>query len=216
MATDVAHLQACRMRLTRLDADGGPTVGAQKAYVTDVLVSVAVSPQYEEGAETTEKNACDAVVIQYKGPDSYKGDDLTITLSSPDPIVTSFLTGESPIVDGGEPTQIGAESPAVGQLSSASVSIELWVKRAGTSGALESDFPYARYVYPRVQNLRRGDYTHDVNTVKPVFTGRAVENTEWGDGGLNDWDWSSDKTMQWMPVDEALPTKGYQTVLADA
>lgn len=191
------QVQACRMRLAKLDTNGRTLAGATNLYVTKSFVSLALSPVYVSGTEIAEKNACDEVEIDYLGPDSLKRYDVTLTMLTPDPYIANFLSDGSKTISSGG--RIGYASPAIGTVSGNGVSIELWAKRIN-SGDLDSSSPYAWWAYPKVKNLRLSPYTHDANGLKPQYVGQALENPNWFDGPTNDWPASSDRIAQWLPT----------------
>lgn len=196
------QVQACRMRLAKLQSNGRTAPGSTNLYVTKAFVSLAITPVYVDGTEIAEKNACDEVSLDYKGPDSLKRYDVTITMLTPDPYVAYFLSDGSSILTSG--SRIGYAAPSIGTVAGNGVSVELWSKRIN-NGDLDADSPYAWWVYPKVRNLRLAPYTHDANALKPQYVGQALENPNWYDGPLNDWAVASDRIAQWMPT-ATLPT----------
>ena len=79
------QVQACAIRVARLDTNGVPLPGANNLYVADTLVSLAFSPVYTDGDEIEDKNGCGVVQVNYRGQDSFKRGDVTIQLTRPDP-----------------------------------------------------------------------------------------------------------------------------------
>lgn len=209
--TRLPQLAACRIRVAALDTNGVPSPGAGNLYVSDTFVSIGFTPVFDEGEEITEKNACGGIVLAYLTPPSFKRGDVTITLATPDPVLGAMLGGGSILTDG---ERIGFAAPPIGQLNEDGVSIEVWTKRID-NGDLFADTPYAWWVYPKVKNLRLGDFTHENAGLKPVYTGQSVENPNWYDGPLNDWPVESDKVFQWIPtVDLPALTDGAVELVA--
>src|SRR5512134_2389289 len=171
------QVQACRIRVAKLNADGSAMVGATNGYVSDALVSVQFSPEYQDGAEITQDNACGDRVIDYKAPDVFRWGNITIQLATPDPYLTQFLSGGSTIVGAGADLgSFGFAAPDLGTLTDNPISMELWVKRPDkVTGGLDATRPYARWAYPLIKNLRIGDHTHENGALLPQFTGRAYE-----------------------------------------
>jgi hypothetical protein len=196
------QVQACIIRVAKLNPDGTPLVGTDSGYISDALISVAFAPEYQDGAEVTQDNACGDRIIDFKSPDIFRWGNITIQLATPDPYLAAFLSGGETIV--GTTTdvdRIGWQAPPLGTLFENPISMELWAKRPDkATGSLDSASPYARWAYPLVKNLRLGDYTHENGPVLPQFTGQAFENPAWGDGPWNDWMWASDRVVQWFPV----------------
>jgi hypothetical protein len=179
--------------------------------ISNALTSLAVSPVYTDGDEIEEKGANGGVCVNYRSADTFKRLDVTITLCTPDPYLEAALSGGDVLEAGG---LVGFASPPLGIVTGNGVSIELWALRID-NGALDVDSPYAWYVYPRVQNLRLGDFTHQNGAILPVFSGQAVENPNWYDGPGNDWPATSDRVSQWIET-SALPTVacGYTELVA--
>jgi hypothetical protein len=203
------QVQACVIRVAKLSPDGTPLVGASSGYVSDALVSVAFEPEYQDGAEITQDNACGDRVIDYKAADIFRWGNVTIQLATPDPYLAAFLSGGDTIVGIAPDTnRIGYSAPPLGTLPENPISMELWAKRPDkATGSLDVASPYARWAYPLVKNLRLGSHTHENGAILPEFTGQAFENPAWADGPWADWLWASDRVFQWFPVPaDDLPT----------
>jgi len=203
MTDCLPQVHACAIRVAALGIDGVPAPGAQNMYVSDALTKLTIKPVYEAGTEIVERNACGAVGVDYKAPDSLKRADIELELLTPDPFLHQLLTDGGiafAAAGGGE----GFQYPPIGQLTGFGVSIELWSKRID-SGALDNTYPYAWWVLPRVQNLKLGDREFSETAQKSPFTGEAYENAAWFDGPANDWGDPSDRLAQWAPT-TTLPT----------
>lgn len=195
------QVQCCRMRIAALESDGRPMDG-DNMYVSKSLVSIAATPVYRDGDEIEEPNACGEAEVNYKGPDSFKRIDVTVTLLTPDPYLMALMSGGD-VLDLGS-GRVGYAAPAIGLLpTEEGISLEGWAKRV-INGSLATTWPYARHVFPKLQNLRLNDWSLDSGSQKPSFTGQAVENSMWFDGPANDWPGTSDRVYQWLP-DNAIP-----------
>ena len=199
------QVQACIIRVAKLNPDGTPLVGTDAGYISDALVSVAFEPEYQDGAEITQDNACGDRVIDYKAPDIFRWGNITLQLATPDPYLSAFLSGGQVITGtAGDVDRIGWQAPPLGTLEENPISMELWAKRPDkATGSLDAGSPYARWAYPLVKNLRLGSWTHENGPILPEFTGQAFENPAWADGPWGDWAWASDRVVQWFPVTEA-------------
>ena len=207
------QVQACAIRVSRLDSNGVPSPGASNLIVSDALVSMGISAVYTDGDEIEDKNACGDVGVNFRGNDSFKRLDVTLQIITPDPFLQEMLSGGVVLDPGGGAPQ-GYGMPPIGAVSGNGVSVELWANRID-DGDLDLNYPYAWYAYPKIRNLRIGDYSHENGSLQPVFSGQAVENANWYDGPLNDWPADSDRVAQWVPTN-TLPTAvcGYQTLSA--
>ena len=215
MANDcLAQVQACRMRVSRLEPNGVPDPGANNLYVSTALITATLTPVYADGDEVEQKNACGDVCVNFKGSDSFKRIDFSLQLCTPDPELTELLAGGSVLTSG---AAVGWAFPATGSDPTPNgVSIELWAKRITSDGSLAGTNPYAWWVLPRV-HLRVDAATFENGPHLPTFSGRAVENSNWFNGPLNDWPLpaASARVAQWIPT-AILPGAqcGYQTIVA--
>lgn len=199
----LGQLQACRIRVARLDTDGSLLPGANNMIVSKSLVSVGFAPVYTDGDEIEEKNGCGEAEVQYKSPDTFKRGDLTIVLNTPDPRLMEMLSGGDLLTASGG--RVGFAAPALGISDTESgVSLELWTKRIN-NGGLDSTHAYAHWVYPRVVNLRLTDHSHEAAALKPSFTGQALQSSKFFNGPGDDWPATSDRVYQWLPTN-TLPT----------
>lgn len=195
------QVQACAMRVTRLTADGSPDQGANNLYVTDTLVTLTATPVYADADEIEVKNACGVVCVSSIGDDTFKRLDISLSLCVPDPELSELLTGGVVLTSG---AAVGYGYPAVGTAPGSSVSIELWAKRIDTAtGDIDSTYPYNRWLFPKVKNLRVGERVFENGAFASPFTGRGFGNTEWLDGPEGDWPYpavGSDRVAQYIPV----------------
>lgn len=199
------QLQACRLRIALLDATGAPDPGDTSMVVSKSFTSLATTAVYTDGTETEEKNACDEVEVSFRANDSFKRLDFTLTLLTPDPYLSALMSDGVLLEDGIAPNnRVGYAYPPIGTVSDKHVSIELWAKRIN-NGVLDPDWPYAHWAFPLAQNLRIGDKEFANGNQVTTISGQLLENTNWGNGPGNDWDWASDRVAQWMPTD-TLPS----------
>lgn len=202
-------LFALGIRLTKLAANGAPLVGADNAYQSDALVQMQFGLEYEEGEEIIQRNGAGRICLTYKAPDSLKRATITgLQFCTPDPMVLQFLIGGE-IIEDGSGNQIGYRAPEVGsEPTPDGVSIELWT-RAIIDGAFSG---YFRWVFPRVFLRPSGDWTASgSDPMVPEFEGFGTQNSNWGDGPTNDWDYESDRVWQYVQTAD-MPIEGPEFV----
>lgn len=223
----IGQRQACALRVTRLDADCTPAVGADNAVVTTALVTMNLDPEIEEGTVFEPKNACDDILWTAENPDKikrYTGDgefgvwdyelielmtDAALLLGA----VSSPWSGDV----------VGIAHPGPSTPSGDGVGLEIWVKAsgtgtAGTCGPAATHPPYIRHVFPRVL-IRPGGRTFENDAAMFNFSMKASSNANWGDGPWGDWVPSvplPDDSPHIEFYDEELPTTacGYISVPA--
>lgn len=213
MANDdcIPQVQACRIRVAKLESDGVPLPGADNVYVSDALTMLTATPVYQDGADITQEGACGTLCLDYQGDDTFRRLDGELTVCTHDPYLMKLLGGGQVLTDSGIH---GYSLPALGGLTNDGISIELWAKRVD-DGDLHPDWPYAWWVLPKAKHMRRGQSQFTNGPHLPTFTFKAYENVNWFDGPLNDWPVASDRVLQWFPA-QSLPTAacGSQTLAA--
>lgn len=183
--------------ISLLDRNGVPLPSGNGYYCTHALTKVTFKPQYSDGDAIQENTASGSRCINFKDDDLFDGIDADIELCSPDAYAAHMLAGGTLL------TEVSAQVPGyafppMGKLSGNGVSIEVYAKRIDDDD-LDSDFPYARYVLPKLKRARIGDRAFERALANNVFTGRAIENPNWFDGPMNDWPAASDRVCQWLP-----------------
>lgn len=197
--TCTPQVSACLIRVSRLDSSGTPVESATGSYVSDALTTLTVTPEIEEGEEFIVKNGCGIPCVNYKAPDTIKRLTVELTLCTPDPRLHEILSGGTVLTDG---EAVGWAMPALAEeISPNGIAIELWAKRIGDDGSDDPDFPYARWLFPRVK-LTPGARTFEFGPLSSPFTGNGYENPQFLNGPTNDWPVASSKAMQWIPVTE--------------
>lgn len=215
MANDcLAQIQACAMRVARLEPNGVPDPGANNLYVSDSLIKFEYTPVYSTGDEFEVKNACGDVCVNFKDQDRLKRADATLEICTPDPELSELLSGGVVLTAG---AAVGYGAPTVGATPNPNgVSIELWTKRIDDDGNLDDVYPYAWWVFPRMY-LRPAARTFENNPVNNLFEGYGLENPNWYNGPTNNWPLpnGSSRIFQWIPT-TYIPTAmcGYQTISA--
>lgn len=209
-------LHVCRIRVTRLAADGSVAAGPNNVYVSDEIVTVGRNPNLETGQESNLVNGCGCIVATRKDPDRRKRYDFTMAQSALEPALQEMLLGDTVILDEStEPVPIGVwHSSHIGcDFEPSYVAFEFWVD-AWVDDAPSSDFPYIHFLYPRV-NWVEANQTYGNEFTQPGVNGFSRTNEAWTDvhgdmpetmpeGALGGW-WYEDSVL---PTAEC----GYQTV----
>lgn len=214
MATECFHtLSVCMARIGRLDTDGSPLAGAGNLYTTDAIVSLTMALQLKEGADFSQDNGCGNLCFAFKERDQIEGLELQTSWCHADPELAELLSGGDLITDGyGDTT--GYAAPYVGTIPNPDgVSLEIWTKNIQGS-ALDADYPYVRWVFGRTF-WTPADRTFEAGPIIHPYTGEAQENSNFGDGPVNDWPYISDRLWQYNG-DTTLPTSacGAQELVA--
>lgn len=202
MATNLVsvpgQLQACILRVARLDASCIPQSGSNDIITTAGLVSVAATAETEEATKFEQKNGCDSIAWQAEGGcDKIKRYTLAMELATFDYELLELLTGGTLILANGTSAPaswqgkvIGFASPGNDTSCPHGVSMEIFTKAAyntGSCSALGAGTPqYVRHIFPRVF-LTPGDRTFENDVATASLTGFATPNAAWGRGSTADW-----------------------------
>lgn len=179
----LAVIDICRIRATRLDANGSPAAGANNVYVSDKLIQLAVTPDIEQGEEKTLKGGCRGCILATsKVPDLLKRFNFEFDMGIFEPGLLEMLTGAAVISDGGDVVGISWPDQAFDCSGSAqpNIAFEAW-QNAWNQGGPDATLPYMHWVWPSTF-WQVGAYTAGADFAQPKLTGFSRGNENWGLG----------------------------------
>lgn len=160
VARCVSPIQARVARLIKLDVCGNPVTGASSAVVvTNGFVSIAPSPQYQDGEEHTQRKADGTLCVYQKDPSELTRVDITTNFCVLDPDAVVVISGERLLTTGG----VTGTGVAYGEgVLTARHSLEVWqpVTGAGAcdpSGAQQ----YVYWAFMNAGNAKIQDLTFE-------------------------------------------------------
>lgn len=174
-------VQACALRIGRLDAAGNPDVGADNLVVTDSLIEINWKLNIKAGAKFELTNGCGSTCLTFQDSDEVESVDLTMQLCILDAELIELLTGAGLVEIDNE--TVGWTLPPVGEKLEQRVSVEAWSK-AWDVDQQASDAGNAlhhHYVWPSVSWVM-GDSGIGNSAQAIPFTGHARSNSNIGDG----------------------------------
>jgi len=169
------------MRLTRLDACGVPVIGASTTVVTDGIISIAPSPQYEGGDPIRVLNANGDLCINAKGKAQLAQEDLTITLCQINPDAVNIMTGAPLVLDDATPTPNTVGFRKQCGSSDVNFALEVWSEITNQE-CTTTNVEYWYSLWPLLTNAQYGDYTIENGALNMVLTASAFCNSPWGVG----------------------------------
>jgi hypothetical protein len=182
-------IQLVAVRAVRLDDDGSILVGADNAYQSAAPISIAVTYEYEAGADIVQKNGSGQLCLTYRGEDKLKNVTLAMNLCQLDFQFIELLTGWPALTDL-EGEIVGISAPALTAPNRNGVSLEGWSLAWDSSEqAVSGSNPlYIRHVFPRVK-LNVGNHTIDEGALIVPVEGQGFTNSVLaGDNGPSgDW-----------------------------
>jgi hypothetical protein len=181
MAQDyAASISGSAIRVTKLNADGTLATGASASYVTKAVISLSMTPEYEDGDEFVQKNAGGEVCVTFKAPDTLKRVSLEIAICNPDPEFTAMVAGGELLSASGQ--SVGWAAPIIGTDANPNgVAVEMW-SRAIVAGKPASSNPFWHWIFPYAVLRQGGDRTIENDILATAFEGWGVGNLGFGSG----------------------------------
>lgn len=165
------------VRTTTLNNCGAPVIGQKSTCVSDGHISIKLSPQYEDGEETNQKNAAGRLKVVDKALDQLKYINFEMAFMQVDPEIFNQVTGQ-PIVLDHAGNAVGIR---IGETVEANVAVETWTDVPGTAcGADGKAYGYA--LLPWIKGGRLGDFSFENALATFTLTGRTSADALWGTG----------------------------------
>lgn len=180
----LAAIHLCRVRATRLNANGTPAAGPNNVYVSDKPIQLGVTPVIEAGQDKTLIGGCDCIVAEYRGYDKLKRFDFTLDLAVLEIGLLEMLLGSTLITNGTSADPIGqwwsenafdCSTPA-----QPNVALEGW-QTGWQQGGPDAVWPYIHWVWPSTF-WQIAPHTLQNDFLQPQVTGFSRSNAAWGEG----------------------------------
>lgn len=175
------------VRVTLEDSCGRPDYGNHTMIVSDGIVSVASTANYDDGTEK--------VITNFKGNDcvyvppraKLRNLSLDVVMCAVDPDLYSGLTGFPKEIDPATGNIVGFRVDRSVSPSDVALALELWTSADGTIACDEDgDLTYGWFLWPFLTGGRVGDYTIEDNAVTFSITGlTSKDGSGWGVGPYN-------------------------------
>lgn len=208
------QVQACLLRISRLESNGVPDPGAHNLYTTDALVRLGIDFDILTGGELSQVNGSGIECVYYKADDEYRKLNLTLEICTPDPELIELLSGAAVSYDGAD--AIGFSLPKKGDPKPQDVGIEAW-SRAVIDGTQAGTRPWWRTVLPKTLNWKFAGFAIENGVRTVVLNGNGYQNENFFDGPGNDIPAAVDTESMYSQFrDDSLPSShlGYQTTAA--
>lgn len=168
------------VRTTTLDNCGAPVIGQKSTCVSEGHVSIKLSPQYEDGEETNQKNAAGKLIVIDKALDQLKYINFEIVFAQVNPDIFNQVTGQPIVLDhAGNATGI-----RIGATVEANVAVETWTDVPGTACGPDGK-AYGYALLPWIKGGRLGDFSFENALATFTLSGRTSADALWGLGPYN-------------------------------
>jgi hypothetical protein len=171
-----------RVRVTQLNACGLPVTGCS-TVVSDGIISVAMTKEYEDREEFFVKNGDGVFCVKETNPPILKWINLELTFCDVDPEMVNIVSGNPMVSDDAEVPNHTGYSEEEGAVANVNFGFEGWVRLAGNasvpcSGGVE----YGYTIWPWVVEGTIGDVTYENGAANFTLTARTRSGSPWGTG----------------------------------
>ncbi|QDH93178.1 major tail protein [Gordonia phage Zipp] len=176
-------VRAKTMRLTRVSNCGVPVVGTKSTLVTDGLVSVDISAEYEDGVENAPKNGNGDFCFIDVQNDKFKYFTLGIQFCGVDPEAWEIVTG-NPIYENAAGDAVGVKFGRYSEIDTY-FALEVWSDNPGTACG-PGGKSYGYHLFPFIGSGRLDELTLSEETAEfTLGNAKTKDGTGWGVGPYN-------------------------------
>lgn len=184
-STCFTPLKVPRVRITRVSACGAVVTGDCSQVITDGIISIEMTKNYEDREEFFIKNADGQFCVRETTPPILKWIDLVFTFCNVDPDIVNIMANE-PLYqsDDAAQTKIGW-STEEGSVDDVNFGFEGWTRLSGTGLSCTGGVEFGYVLFPWVVEGTIGDMTLENGVANFVVNARTRANSLWGVGPYN-------------------------------
>lgn len=174
-----------RVRVTKLNSCGQVVTGSCSQVVTDGIISIEMTKNYEDREEFFIKNGDGLFCVRETNPPILKWIDLVLTFCNVDPDLV-FLTANEPLYssDDAAATKTGF-STAENSVSNVNFAFEGWTRLSGSGVPCTGGTEFGYVLFPWVVEGTVGDMTFENGALNFVINARTRSLSLWGTGPYN-------------------------------
>jgi len=174
-----------RVRVTRLNSCGQVVTGSCSQVVSDGIISVEITKNYEDREEFFVKNGDGQFCVRETNPPILKWIDLTLTFCNVDPDIVNIVAAE-PLYSSNDAaaTKIGWSTDE-GSSANVNFALEGWTRLSGSGVLCTGGQEYGYFLWPWVVEGTIGDMTLENGVANFTVTARTHSNSLWGVGPYN-------------------------------
>lgn len=174
-------IQFCRTRVTLLDDDGSPASGAGNYYVSDKMVTVAITPDVEAGQRRTVRSGCDCVVATQRSTDTLLGYTFELIDGVWEPALEALMLGYTALEDTSDDPVVIGYNVSGDQLvcggTQPQVAFEAWAYAWDGNGQ-DADLGAIHFIWP-LTKWQQSARTLGAEFLTPALTGFSERNENW-------------------------------------
>lgn len=166
-----------RVRATKLNSCGLPVTGCS-TVVSDGIISVAMTKEYEDREEFFVKNGDGVFCVKETNPPILKWINLELTFCNVDPELVNIMSAEQLVMsDAASPLAIGYSTDE-GSAANANFALEGWTRLANNGGVpCSGGVEYGYSLFPWVVEGTVGDITYENGAANFMLSARTHSNS---------------------------------------
>jgi hypothetical protein len=172
-----------KVRVTQLDSCGQPVTGCS-TVVSDGIISIAMTKEYEDREEFFVKNGDGKFCVRETNPPILKWINLVITFCNVDPELVGIVAAEPLVMDDAETPNATGYSTDEDSAGDVNFALEGWTRVTNlSSGVACTGGPeYGYALFPWIVEGTIGDITHENGVANFVINARTRGDSLWGTG----------------------------------
>lgn len=171
-----------RVRATLLNSCGLPTTGSCSTVVTDGIISVEMTKEYEDREEFFVKNGDGVFCVKETNAPILKWINLVLTFCNVDPQLVNIMTAEPTVSDDASSPNVTGYSTQEGSAANANFALEGWTRLTGLTTPCTGGIEYGYFLWPWIVEGTVGDLTLENGVANFVVNARTRSNSVWGTG----------------------------------
>lgn len=172
-----------RVRATLVNTCGLPATGTCSTVVTDGIISVEMTKEYEDREEFFVKNGDGSFCVRETNAPVLKWINLVLTFCNVDPELVNIMTAEPIVYDDAATPNAHGYSVQEGSAALANFALEGWTRLSGLSAAAcTGGVEYGYFLWPWLVEGTIGDLTLENGVANFVVNARTRSNSAWGTG----------------------------------
>ena len=170
-----------RVRATLLDICGVPVTGCS-TVVTDGIISVEMTKEYEDREEFFVKNGDGVFCVKETNAPILKWINLVLTFCNVDPELVNILSQEPLVMDDSASPRATGYSTQEGSAAAVNFAFEGWTRLSGLSTPCTGGPEFGYVIFPWVVEGTIGDMTLENGVANFVLNARTRSGSGWGTG----------------------------------
>jgi len=174
-----------RIRVTKLNSCGQVVTGSCSQVVSDGIISIEMTKNYEDREEFFVKNGDGQFCVRETNAPQLKWIDLVITMCNVDPDIVNLVAAEPLYTDDSAAAVKIGWSTTEGSTANVNFALEGWTRLSGSGVACTGGTQYGYVLFPWVVEGTIGDMTLENGVANFVVNARTHSSSLWGVGPYN-------------------------------